>query len=720
MEKGQEFDPTKIEPRQNSSWVTLGGGTPSFATQHPTAESTLNGAKFDIESLPLRDPGHFISGQLHQNLDKWKEILEANVMNDDLKQNIEGWLNQGVDVRDFFSHFKGNFKGRSYDCNEPPTAFFQNNISCKDHESFVCHTLSEKIRSGSIKVIGKVGECQRPKVVMPLTVEPSKPRLCLDARFLNLWIRDSPFRLETLNDVHRLVDSEAWMATCDEKAGYEHVALSKDSQNYFGIEFGGYFMVYTVIPFGWKASPYVYQSIGMTVTSYLRKLSVNTTQYIDDCLVIANSKGKTDSEVREECSRVAYALIEILTRLGYTISLRKSCLEPSKHVKFLGFFIDSIRLAYILPEEKKLKFIELRESILAGRMVSVKTLQRFAGKCVSMGLAIPGAKLYCREVNGAISSGVKNSRNIVIHDNLREELEYWRFLDSWTGCSKWRSESHKQVRMSTDASGYKYGAVVYSNEEKIVMGDFWDQSDERSIHLKEAEAILRVLESLKGLILDSRVDLLTDNMAVLSVWERQGGRDRSLNEITKRIFELVTTHNCDLHMQYVPSESNEADAPSRTLNYSDACLSENAWQLVEEKFGPHTVDLMSLDSNVMKSKDGTGLRHFTPFPTPSSSGVNVFAHNLSGENAYVYPPFALIHPVLLWLKEQKVGLCTCVVPLMRPLPVWWPLIRNHEVMRVIIGSSGDKAVIRVPSKRGFILDNKGLRWSLVAFRLLFP
>ena len=136
--------------------------------------------------------------------------------------------------------------------------------------------------------------------------------------------------------------------------------------------------------------------------------------------------------------------------------------------------------------------------------------------------------------------------------------------------------------MSTDASGYKYGAVVYSNEEKIVMGDFWDQSDERSIHLKEAEAILRVLESLKGLILDSRVDLLTDNMAVLSVWERQGGRDRSLNEITKRIFELVTTHNCDLHMQYVPSESNEADAPSRTLNYSDACLSENAWQLVEE------------------------------------------------------------------------------------------------------------------------------------------
>ena len=46
--------------------------------------------------------------------------------------------------------------------------------------------------------------------------------------------------------------------------------------------------------------------------------------------------------------------------------------------------------------------------------------------------------------------------------------------------------------MSTDASGYKHGAVVYSNEEEIVIGDFWDQSDEKTIHLKEAEAILRV------------------------------------------------------------------------------------------------------------------------------------------------------------------------------------------------------------------------------------
>lgn len=46
--------------------------------------------------------------------------------------------------------------------------------------------LYEKIRSGAIRVLGKVGECEMPHIVMPLTIEPSKPRLCHDDRFLNL------------------------------------------------------------------------------------------------------------------------------------------------------------------------------------------------------------------------------------------------------------------------------------------------------------------------------------------------------------------------------------------------------------------------------------------------------------------------------------------------------------------------------------------------------
>lgn len=114
------------------------------------------------------------------------------------------------------------------------------------------------------------------------------------------------------------------MATCDENSGYEHIALSENSQTYFGIEFGGFIMVYTVLPFGWKASPYIYQTVGMTITYFLRKLNVITTQYIDDRLMIANQSDTTDLEAKEHCFWVIYALLQILIRLGYTVSLEKS------------------------------------------------------------------------------------------------------------------------------------------------------------------------------------------------------------------------------------------------------------------------------------------------------------------------------------------------------------------------------------------------------------
>ena len=40
--------------------------------------------------------------------------------------------------------------------------------------------------------------------------------------------------------------------------------------------------------------------------------------------------------------------------------------------------------------------------------VTVKTLQRLAGKCVSFGLAVPVAGLFTREMNSAISKSKRS------------------------------------------------------------------------------------------------------------------------------------------------------------------------------------------------------------------------------------------------------------------------------------------------------------------------
>lgn len=112
----------------------------------------------------------------------------------------------------------------------------------------------------------------------------------------------------------------------------------------------------------------------------------------------------------------------------------------------------------------------------------------------------------------------------------------------------WRLETHKQIMLATDASGFKNGGKNFSGEFKgLILSDFWSNDDSRPIHLKEAEAVYNVLYSCKDKIKNSRVDVLSDIMAVIKTWENQGGKDKQLNDIIKHFFFLVLFMNLTLH-----------------------------------------------------------------------------------------------------------------------------------------------------------------------------
>lgn len=92
------------------------------------------------------------------------------------------------------------------------------------------------------------------------------------------------------------------------------------------------------------------------------------------------------------------------------------------------------------------------------------------------------------------------------------------------------------------------------------------------------------------------------------------------------------------------------------------------WVTVQHLFGGqsgHTCDLMALDSNAMRDRQGEPLPHFTPYASPGSSGVNVFSQDLSLhsailQKAYVFPPLVLVGPLLRFLESYKQS-CTVVV-----------------------------------------------------------
>ena len=136
--------------------------------------------------MTFRDPNNFVAGQLHRSLGNWDGVLMESQPTK--RSEVWNWIENKVSILPYFSHFKVSYKGTNYDSDRPPSKIFQNNASCKPFATFIRETLLARLQTRAILLIGKVGQAAPPFLVLPLTVEPSKPRLCHDARFLNLWI----------------------------------------------------------------------------------------------------------------------------------------------------------------------------------------------------------------------------------------------------------------------------------------------------------------------------------------------------------------------------------------------------------------------------------------------------------------------------------------------------------------------------------------------------
>ena len=224
------------------------------------------------------------------------------------KAQILGWIRDKVSIKPFFKHFKGSFKGELFDSDEPLMKVFKNNVSCKPFVSFVEETLVARLKSGAISLLGRVGVVDPPFIVLPLTVEPTKPRLCHDARYLNLWMRDMPFSLDRLIDLPRYVGKDTYQTVLDDKSGYDHILLSEDSRTYFGIQRGGWYFTYNTLPFWWKISPFVYHTTGLLASNFLRAAGI-------PCLLYTMANCRWHS-IRGNTLLLALSIIVTLRRLG--------------------------------------------------------------------------------------------------------------------------------------------------------------------------------------------------------------------------------------------------------------------------------------------------------------------------------------------------------------------------------------------------------------------
>ena len=190
-------------------------------------------------------------------------------------------------------------------------------------------------------------------------------------------------------------------------------------------------LVSCTLPFGWKESAFVYQTLGAAVSDFLRNEGIPCSIYIDDRftgeLMASSGPWSVPGDLRprsygERAAQTAIFLVcATLISLGYVLGLSKCSLIPVTSLEFLGLIVDSERQAFQVPALKREKFADLRESILrVGKKVAVKMLQRFQGKCVRQDL--PGRDLALRDY--------WSPEELNLHISTKETLAVLRILQA--------------------------------------------------------------------------------------------------------------------------------------------------------------------------------------------------------------------------------------------------------------------------------------------------
>ena len=169
---------------------------------------------------------------------------------------------------------------------------------------------------------------------------------------------------------------------------------------------------------------------------------------------------------------------------------------------------------------------------------------------------------------------MRTNRLVKIDKNLRDEIAHWLFLETWDDPLPWKEERHLQISLSTDASGSGWGTTMKLSET-ITISDYWtDEEREFDIATRDREALAldKSLASFANLLQNAWVGACVDNRAVVDAWSSVGGRSASLNRVLKRLFFTTSRLNISLHVGYVASGDNPADAPSRRLSFLDSKL----------------------------------------------------------------------------------------------------------------------------------------------------
>jgi len=147
---------------------------------------------------------------------------------------------------------------------------------------------------------------------------------------------------------------------------------------------------FACLPFGLASAPRVFTKIMKPVVVMLCKTGVRLIVYLDDILIMAESKQLEN--------RHAQLVFSTLENLGFVVNYEKSVMIPSPVMEFLGFLVDSTTMTLALPPEKVRKIQQECQKALTVSSLTLRKLASLTGLLNSSIQAVVPAPLHYRHL----------------------------------------------------------------------------------------------------------------------------------------------------------------------------------------------------------------------------------------------------------------------------------------------------------------------------------
>ena len=138
-------------------------------------------------------------------------------------------------------------------------------------------------------------------------------------------------------------------------------------------------------------------------------------------------------------------------------------------------------------------------------------------------------------------------------------------------------KKHVRLPLSSDASAFGWGCVLYLPGGSQSCRDFWnDQERLLNISTREMLALVNALKALLSDIQDCRVDALVDSKVLVDTWEGQGSKKSpQLTSVINTLFFVLSNGNIQINLTHVASSENP-DGPLQRLSRLDSRLTREA------------------------------------------------------------------------------------------------------------------------------------------------